>query len=115
MSSHWDWAARVIAEHDANKPFAPENGTPLRFAIGDRVIFTNHVGVEFAFTITGFYQPVEPCPQYAMGARYYIDSSSPWYPVKEASLRPAPRTQCEPDECPACGHFLPTCTCEDES
>lgn len=89
MSSHWAWAERVTAEHDEKKPFAPENGQPLRFAIGDEVIFTNDNGVEFEMKITGFMtQPEEPCGLYATGSRYYVNSCSPWFPVKESSLRP---------------------------
>jgi hypothetical protein len=88
MSSHWAWAERVTAEHDQNKPFAPENGQPLRFAIGDHVIFTNDYGVEFEMQITGFFErPEAPCGLYARGSRYLVNSSSPWFPVKESSLR----------------------------
>lgn len=91
MSSHWEWAERVNAEHDRDKPFAPENGQPLRFAIGDHVIFTNDYGVEFEMQVTGFYErPAPPCGLYARGHRYLVNSSSPWFPVKESSLRPNP-------------------------
>lgn len=89
MSSHHEWAEEVIARHDAEKPFAPENGEALRFAIGDPVIFTNDAGVSFDLTITGFYQPAGGCSLYAMGARYLVNSRTPWVPVKESSLRPA--------------------------
>lgn len=93
MSSHWEWAKRVTAEHDENKPFAPENGQPLRFAIGDEVIFTNDNGVEFEMMITGFMtRPEEPCGQYATGSRYYVNSCSPWFSVRESSLRPKKAT-----------------------
>ena len=88
MSSHHEWVEQIAAEHDEQKPFAPENGQPLRFAIGDRVIYTNPAGIEFRFSITGFYRPAAPCGQYARGARYLVDSTSPWFPVAEASLRP---------------------------
>ena len=37
MSSHHEWAEEVTARHDATKPFAPENGQPLRFKAGDPV------------------------------------------------------------------------------
>jgi hypothetical protein len=87
MSSHHDWAEEVIADHDAKKPFAPENGQPLRFSVGDRVIYTNDGGAEFRQTITGLYIPVGPSSQYALGKRYLIDSSCPWMPVAESSLR----------------------------
>lgn len=87
MSSHWEWAARKVAEHDAEKPFAPENGQPLAFKPGDRVIFTNDAGIEFEQTITGYYSPEGTDALYANGARYLVDSTSPWFPVKEAALR----------------------------
>lgn len=88
MSSHWDWVKRVVAQHDLEKPFAPENGEPLKFKIGDPVIFTNPNGVSFRLRVTGYYQPSEPCSLYANGRRYLLDSSSPWFPVKEADLQP---------------------------
>lgn len=88
MSSHHEWADEQMARHDAQKPFAPENGLPLRFQIGGPVIFTNVYGVEFPLRITGFYERPEGSDgQYAHGARYLVNSSSPWFPVKEASLR----------------------------
>lgn len=87
MSSHWEWAKKVVAQHDLEKPFAPENGAPLKFKIGDPVIFTNTYGVSFRQRITGFYQPTEPCSLYATGSRYLVDSSSPWFPVKESALQ----------------------------
>lgn len=87
MSSHHEWAERVIAQHDRSKPFAPENGTPLKFKAGDPVIFTNDYGVQFRQRITGLYLPTEPCSLYANGRRYLVNSSSPWFPVKEAQLQ----------------------------
>ena len=36
MSSHHDYIIEITAQHDALKPFAPENGQPLRFKIGDQ-------------------------------------------------------------------------------
>lgn len=85
MSRHNEWADKVLARHDAEKPFAPENGGSLRFAIGDRVVFTNDYGAEFERTVTGFYHPTRLL--YAQGYRYLVNSDSPWMPVKEASLR----------------------------
>lgn len=88
MSSHWEWVETVTADHDRDKPFAPENGQALRFAIGDHVIFTNDYGVEFEMQITGFFdRPQAPSGLYSRGHRYLVDSSSPWFPVTEASLR----------------------------
>lgn len=90
MSSHWEWVEEVMAEHDKNKPFAPENGQPLRFAVGDKVVFTNDFGVEFTRTVIGIYErPSTACGQYAHGARYYLDSGASWFPHKESSLRMA--------------------------
>ena len=74
MSSYWEWKKRVVAQHDLEKPFAPENGEPLRFKLGDPVIFTNDYGVSFRLRITGFYKPEEPCSLYACGRRYLVDS-----------------------------------------
>lgn len=36
MNSHHEWVKEVTAQHDAQKPFSPENGQPLRFRVGDR-------------------------------------------------------------------------------
>ena len=87
MSSHHDWAENTHAEHESTKPFAPENGDSLRFTVGDCVVYTNAAKIEFRRRITGLYRPSGSCSQYAQGARYLIDSSSPWMPVKESELR----------------------------
>lgn len=88
MSSIWDYEKRVIAMHEAEKPFAPENGQPLKFAVGDVVAFTNEYGVMFrGLKVTGFYQPEPIDSLYATGRRYLLDWSSPWYPAKESSLQ----------------------------
>lgn len=90
MSSHWKWAEEVTAKHDAEKPFAPENGQPLRFQPGARVIYRNDNGAEFSLRVTGYYQrPATPCGLYASGCRYLLDWTCHWMPVREASLRPA--------------------------
>ncbi|MGY6272139.1 hypothetical protein ACXIUT_20815 [Achromobacter denitrificans] len=88
MSSHHEWVEKVVALHDARKPFAPENGHPLRFQAGDPVIYTNPAGVQFRLRVLDFYRPAHPCALYAFGARYLLDSDSPWMPVSENSLRP---------------------------
>lgn len=88
MSSHHDWTIEISAQHDALKPFAPENGQPLRFAIGEAVIYTNDAGLQFRLRVAGFYRPAGLSGLYARGARYLLDSSSPWMPVSESSLRP---------------------------
>ncbi|WP_439709483.1 hypothetical protein, partial [Delftia tsuruhatensis] len=71
MSSHHDYITEITAQHDALKPFAPENGQPLRFKIGDAVIYTNEYGAQFRCRVTGFYQPTGLSGLYARGARYY--------------------------------------------
>ncbi|SAI72822.1 Uncharacterised protein [Bordetella ansorpii] len=87
MSSHHDWIIEITAQHDALKPFAPENSQPLRFNIGDAVIYTNEAGLQFRRRVTGFYQPAGPSGLYALGARYLLNSSSPLMPVSESCLR----------------------------
>lgn len=88
MSSHFEWAARVCEQHDREKPFAPENGTPLAFKPGDPVIYTNPAGLEFPLRVTGYYlrQP-DADSMYAHGARYLLDWECPWYPTAESTLR----------------------------
>ncbi|WP_454688791.1 hypothetical protein [Achromobacter aloeverae] len=88
MSSHHDYILEITAQHDALKPFAPENGQPLRFKIGDAVIYTNEYDAQFGCRVTGLYRPTGLSSLYARGARYLLDSSSPWMPVSESSLRP---------------------------
>nr|WP_234026760.1 hypothetical protein [Melaminivora suipulveris] len=88
MSSHHDYIIEITAQHDALKPFAPENSQPLRFKVGDAAIYTNEFGAQFRRRVTGFYQPTEPSGLYARGRRYYLNSTSPWMPVAESSLRP---------------------------
>jgi hypothetical protein len=88
MSSIWDYEERVVAQHDTERPFAPENGEPLKFGVGDIVAFTNEYGVMFrGLRVTGFYKPETPCSLYATGRRYLLDWSSPWFPAKESSLQ----------------------------
>lgn len=95
MSSHHEWVSRIIAQHDKDKPFAPENGRPLAFNPGDPVIYTNEAGLKFALTVSGHYKPPYPCGLYARGYRYTLDSGSPWMPVPETSL------QLDPSRLPA--------------
>ncbi|GAO22440.1 hypothetical protein ALISP_2260 [Alicycliphilus sp. B1] len=87
MCSHHDYIIEITAKHDALKPFAPENGQPLRFKVGDAVIYINEFGAQFRRRVTGFYQPTVLSGLYARGARYLLDSSAPWMPVPEFSLR----------------------------
>jgi hypothetical protein len=86
MSSHWTWAEKKIREHDEQKPFAPENGQPLKFKAGDHVVFTNDAGIRYRLKVVGLYQPAEPCTSYASGGRYLLDWGCWWFPAKEASL-----------------------------
>ena len=88
MSSHHEWVDLVIAEHNSDKPFAPENGQALAFKPGDQVVFTNDYGVSFDLCVTGFYAPQPIDALYASGRRYILNSDSPWMPVPEASLAP---------------------------
>ena len=46
MGSHHDWVNQTVKLHNATKPFAPENGRCLRFAVGDKVIYTNPAGLK---------------------------------------------------------------------
>jgi hypothetical protein len=87
MSSHHQWVDEIVKHHDEQKPFAPENGTPLAFKAGDSVTYTNSFGVSFNRTVTGIYQPSQPCSLYATGCRYLLDTDSHWMPVDEASLK----------------------------
>lgn len=89
MASHYHWEAAVIKRHKMQKPFAPENGRPLQFKIGDPVVYTNDYGVMFAQKVIGLYQPGEMTSLYATGYRYYLDKVSHWMPVKEVNLSPA--------------------------
>ena len=91
MSSHHDWETEIIAQHARETPFAPENGQPLKFGVGDAVIYTNDYGVSFGpRRVTGLYQPDMPSSLYATGYRYYLDKDSHWMPVKESSLSAVP-------------------------
>lgn len=88
MSSHQEWVEEITAQHDAEKPFAPENGQPLKFKIGDPVIYTNEDIGTFRLRVTGFYtRPAGPCGRYATGSRYLLDWNCPWFPAEEAQLR----------------------------
>ncbi len=86
MSSHHEWVKEIIEQHDLKKPFAPENGKPLKFKVGDVVIYKNEYGVTFCRRVTGIYYPYFDCSLYACGARYFLDKNSHWMPVAESSL-----------------------------
>ena len=87
MSSHHQWAEEICAQHDRERPFAPENGKALAFQVGDRVRYTNDYGAVFEQTITGLYAPAQTDANYATGARYLLDWDCPWVPVAESRLR----------------------------
>lgn len=87
MSSHWDWEKNVIAEHNQQKPYAPENGQLLKFKPGTPVIYTNDHGIEFPLIVTGYYAPNNIDSHYASGARYMLSWDCYWFPTKESTLR----------------------------
>lgn len=87
MQSHWDWSNDVITVHNKEKPYAPENGQPLKFKPGDKVIYTNPEGIEFVLHVTGYYRPAVIDSLYATGSRYFLDWDCHWFPVKEENLR----------------------------
>lgn len=86
MSSHWAWCKKVAEQHDAEKPFAPENGQPLKFRIGDKVIYTNDNGAKFNLIVTGLFQREEGEILYCTGKRYYLNWDCHWMPATESSL-----------------------------
>ena len=57
----------------------PQHG----FSVGDRVTYTNPVGIEFKnLTVTGFSEPI-----YKNSGVVYLDTSSYWFPVAPETLR----------------------------
>lgn len=85
---HHEAMAELVRAHDEQRPYAPENGRPLAFSVGDRVTFVNDYGVAFPHhTVTRIMQRHENEWLYCSGRRYYIDSDCPWMPVKESNLR----------------------------
>ena len=56
------------------------------FKVGDKVEYTNSYGLIFGpYDVVGFVQ--EPEPQFMPENTVYINTDSPWYPVKPSSLR----------------------------
>lgn len=91
MSSTWEWAEMVSSEHDEEKPFAPENGQPLKFKVGDRVIYTNDNGVKFKVRVSALYERKRfDDAMYTTGHRYLLEWGCPWFPVAESSLEHDP-------------------------
>lgn len=88
MSSHWAWCKKIAEQHDREKPFAPENGQPLKLKIGDKVIYTNDYGVQFNQVVTGIFQREEGESLYCTGKRYYLNWDCHWMPATESSLKP---------------------------
>ncbi|THD11674.1 hypothetical protein [Metallibacterium scheffleri] len=87
MSTHFEWIDEVVAEHDTQKPFAPENGLPLRFKAGDRVIYTNEYGLTFDTTVKSIYaRDGAKDALYATGRRYWTSGFNP-LPVCESDLQ----------------------------
>jgi hypothetical protein len=88
MSSHYEWEEEVIARHNSERPFAPENGNPLKFKVGDNVIYTNECGLKFNKVVTGFYKPDKVTGLYARGYRYFLNTDDKYpFPKKESELR----------------------------
>ncbi len=83
-----DYPPEIPAQQDGLGRSARGMGRPCSFKRGDAVIYTNEYGVQFRSCINGFYRPTEPSGLYARGMRYYLDSSAPWMPVAQSSLRP---------------------------
>ena len=84
--NHADWQKEIIEQHNAQKPFAPENGNKLLFKVGDDVIYTNENGVSFNLKIAGLYQPNPIDSLYAVGRRYLLNWPCFWFPIKECDL-----------------------------
>lgn len=85
--SHHEMMKLTIEKHDSERPFAPENGQPLKFKAGDIVTFINDFGFRRSGkTVTRIMKREEDESLYCIGYRYYIDSDSPWMPVKETQL-----------------------------
>lgn len=56
------------------------------FKVGDKVEYTNSYGLIFGpYNVVGFVQ--EPDPQFMPENTVYINTDSPWFPVKPSSLR----------------------------
>lgn len=83
-----EYAARVMQKHDEQKLFAPENGKPLKFKIGDIVTYTNDYGIRFhGLRVTGIYEcPSEPCSHYGRGGRYFLNDGTRFSPKAEDSI-----------------------------
>ncbi len=88
MSSHFEWIDEQIAKFDAEKPFAPENGEPLKFNVGDSVTFTNSYGATFNTEIVKIFEREPGSYEYAKGCRYFIPGNP--RPVEESTLTPRP-------------------------
>lgn len=90
MSSHLEYATKMMEQHDKNCCFAPENGQSLIFTVGEIVIYTNDYNIQFYTTIIDLYKrPSKPCTLYAAGARYLIGggrNTAWWFPHKEKEL-----------------------------
>lgn len=84
MANHHDWIDEVKATHERDKPFAPENGRALKFAQGDKVIYTNDAGATFERVVTGLCDSQHM--RYIFGARYHLDSAGAWIGYTETEL-----------------------------
>lgn len=86
MSSFWDWEKKQVAAHNEKRPYAPENGSPLKFKPGDSVIYTHEYLGTCKAVVSGYYLPTAMDSFYAQGARYLLDRGAYWFPVKESEL-----------------------------
>ena len=82
----------LIEEAERTRPYAPENGKPLRFKVGDAVQYYSDGGtlvLPMVYRISALMTKAENPGWYAMGYRYWLDSAKPtWMPVAELNLRP---------------------------
>jgi len=80
---HQTLTMRELASHDLARPFAPENGQPLKFKIGDLVAvrISDEISV---VRVIGYYQARDGL--YARGKRYLLDVETHWVPYSEDQL-----------------------------
>ncbi len=71
----------VSAPHDMQ----PTPPVPCKFAVGDRVIYTNDYGAEFTKTVRGFSGTEQSLYKY--GRFVYLDMDCWWMPVSPSRLK----------------------------
>lgn len=86
---HMTITRQQVARHDMERPFAPENGQPLRFGIGDAVAIRELMEADgegiTVYQVTGYYVRKESA-LYANGKRYLLNVDAHWFPYSEAEL-----------------------------